>query len=101
MESTYVLGLQVEAIIELLEVSLRTTYFQVDSKFFQQKDGKAMGSSLSPIVSNTYIQHFEELAFDSAQHKNHCCGSSMLMTHLWSGLMAQRSYRISLATSIV
>jgi hypothetical protein len=31
--------------MELLEVFLRTTYFQVDDKFFQQKDGMAMGSS--------------------------------------------------------
>jgi hypothetical protein len=43
---------QVEAIMELLEVCFRTTYFQVDNKFFQQKDGMAMGSSLSPIISN-------------------------------------------------
>jgi hypothetical protein len=28
-------ALQVEAIMELLEVSLRTMYFQVDDKFFQ------------------------------------------------------------------
>jgi hypothetical protein len=32
---------------------------------------------------------------------NHCCDSGTLMTHLWSGLMAQSSYRISSATSIV
>jgi hypothetical protein len=31
--------LQVKAIMELLEVCLRTTYYQVDDKFFQQKDG--------------------------------------------------------------
>jgi hypothetical protein len=45
--------LQVEAIMEPLEVCLRTTseYFQVDNKFFQQKDGRAMGSCQSPIVS--------------------------------------------------
>jgi hypothetical protein len=48
--------LQVEAITELLEVCLRTTYFEVD-KFFQQKDSMAMGSSLSPIVSNFYMEH--------------------------------------------
>jgi hypothetical protein len=30
-------ALQVEAIMELLEVCLRTKYFQVDDKFFQQK----------------------------------------------------------------
>jgi hypothetical protein len=43
--------LQVKAIMELLEVCSRTTYFQVD-KFFQQEDGMAMGNSPSPIVSN-------------------------------------------------
>jgi hypothetical protein len=60
--------LQVEAIMELLEVCLKTTYFQVD-KFFQQKDGMDMGSSLSPIVSNIFMENFEELALDSAQYK--------------------------------
>jgi hypothetical protein len=63
------LVLQVEAIMEVLEVCLRTTYFQVDGKFFQQKDGMAMGSSLSPIVSDIFMEHFEKLAHDSAQHK--------------------------------
>jgi hypothetical protein len=51
--------------MELLEVCLRTTYFQVDDRFFQQKDGMAMGSSLSPIVSNIYMEHFEKLAVGS------------------------------------
>jgi hypothetical protein len=36
--------LQAEAIMEFMEVCLKTTYFQVDVKFFQQKDGMAMGS---------------------------------------------------------
>jgi hypothetical protein len=54
--------LQVEAIMELLQVCLRTTYFHVDDKFFQQKDGMAMGSSLSPIASNNLMEYFEKLA---------------------------------------
>jgi hypothetical protein len=61
--------LQGEAIEELLDVCLRTTYFQVDDKFFQQKDDMAMGSSLSPTVSNIFMEHFEKLALESAQHK--------------------------------
>ncbi|PNF42699.1 hypothetical protein B7P43_G14177 [Cryptotermes secundus] len=61
--------LQVGAIMELLEVCLRTTYFQVDDKFFQQKDGMAMGNSLSPIVSNIFMEHFEKLALDSTPYK--------------------------------
>jgi hypothetical protein len=58
--------LQIEAIMELLEVCLRTTYFQADDKFFQQKDDMAMGSSLSPTVSNIFMEHFEKLTLDSA-----------------------------------
>jgi hypothetical protein len=55
--------------MELLELYLRTTYFQVDDKFFQQKDGMTTGSSLSPIISNIFREHFEKLSLDSAQHK--------------------------------
>jgi hypothetical protein len=55
--------------MELLEVCLRTTYFQLEDKFFQHKDDMAMGSSLSPIVRSIFMEHFEKLALHSAQHK--------------------------------
>jgi hypothetical protein len=55
--------------MELVEICLRTTYFQVDNKFFQQKDGKAMGNFLSPIVRNIFMEHFEKLALGSAPYK--------------------------------
>jgi hypothetical protein len=61
--------LQAEATMELLEVCMNTVYFLVDDKFFQQKNGVVMGSSLSPIVGNIYMEHFEKLALDCAQHK--------------------------------
>jgi hypothetical protein len=61
--------LQVEAIMELLKVCLRTTYFQVGGKFFQQKDGMAMVSSLSPIISSIFMEHFEKRTLDWAQHE--------------------------------
>jgi hypothetical protein len=61
--------LQVDGIMELLEMCLRTTYFQVEDKFFQQKDGMAMGNSLSPVVSNIYMEHFEKLALDTTEYK--------------------------------
>jgi hypothetical protein len=73
--------LQVQAIMELLEVRFRTTYFQVDDKFFQQKGGMAVGASLSPIVSNVFMEHFEKFALDSALHTP-SLGSGALMTHL-------------------
>jgi hypothetical protein len=53
--------------------SLRTAYFQVDDKIFQQKDGMALGSSLSPIISTIYMGNFKKLAFDLTQHKPSPC----------------------------
>jgi hypothetical protein len=50
--------LHVKAIMEPLELYLRTAYFQVDNKYFQQKDGMTMGSCLSPIVCSIYVEHF-------------------------------------------
>jgi hypothetical protein len=41
----------------------------VDDKFFQQKNDMAMGNSLSPIVSNIFMKHFEKVVLDSAQLK--------------------------------
>jgi hypothetical protein len=55
--------------MKLLEVCLKTTYFQVDDKFFQQKDGMAMGYAPSPVVSNIYMENFEELALWTAAHR--------------------------------
>jgi hypothetical protein len=57
--------------MELLEVYLIAIYFQVD-KFFQQKDGMIVGCSLSTIISNIYMENFEKLSLDSAQHKPSC-----------------------------
>jgi hypothetical protein len=34
--------LQVEDVMELLDMSLKTTYFQFEDKFYQRKEGTAM-----------------------------------------------------------
>jgi hypothetical protein len=52
--------LQVEAIVETLQIYFRTPYFQVVDKFIQQKDSKVMGSFVSPIASNIFMEHFEK-----------------------------------------
>jgi hypothetical protein len=61
--------LQVEDVMELLDICLTTTYFQFEGKFCQQKEGMAMGNSLSPVVSNKFMEQFEEIALDIADHK--------------------------------
>jgi hypothetical protein len=55
--------------MELLEVHSRITYFQVEGKFYQQKDGMDMGSCQSPVVSNIYMEGFEKVVLDTAQYK--------------------------------
>jgi hypothetical protein len=63
-------SLQVEDVVELLDICLTTTYFQFDDKLYQQKEGMAMQNSLSPVVSSIFIEHFEEIALDTADHKS-------------------------------
>ena len=55
-------------IIKLLEFCLRSTYFVFQGQHFEQVEGAAMGSPLSPIVSNIYMEHFEARALETAPH---------------------------------
>jgi hypothetical protein len=55
--------------LELLDIRLTTTYFQYHDKFCQKKEGMAMGNSLSLVVSNIFMEHSEEIAFDTADHR--------------------------------
>jgi hypothetical protein len=61
--------LQVEDVMELLDICLTTTYFQFVDKFYQQKEGVSMGNSLSPLVSNIFMEKVEEIALHTADHK--------------------------------
>jgi hypothetical protein len=51
--------LEMNVIMELLEVYLKTKYFQADDKFFHKKESMAIGSSLSPAASSIFKGHFE------------------------------------------
>jgi hypothetical protein len=55
--------------MELLDIYVTTIYFQFEDKFYQQKEGMAMGNSLFPVVSNIFMDNFEEIALDTADHK--------------------------------
>ncbi len=58
-----------ECITELLEVCLRSTYFRYNGNCHEQVDGAAMGSSVSAVVANLYMECFEEEALNSAPVK--------------------------------
>ena len=51
--------LSVQNIIELLGFYLHNLYFSYQNKFYEQVEGAAMGSPVSPIVANLYMEHFE------------------------------------------
>ena len=52
--------LSVDQIVELVTICLKTTYFSYNNKFFLQQHGCAMGSAVSPIVVNLYMERFEQ-----------------------------------------
>ena len=52
--------------VELTELCLRSSYFQFQDKYYEQIEGAAMGSPLSPIVTNLYIESLEEETIRSA-----------------------------------
>ncbi|XP_021964253.1 uncharacterized protein LOC110859600 [Folsomia candida] len=46
-------------IMELLKICLSSTYFQYKDMYFHQKGGTAMGSPISPIVAELFLQMLE------------------------------------------
>ena len=58
--------LSVPDIMELLEFVLTTTYFTFRGQIYQQKFGTAMGSPVSPIVANLFMEDLEQEAIASA-----------------------------------
>ena len=54
-------------IISLLEFCLTTTYFQFQGRFFEQLQEAAMGSPISLIVANLYMEDFENKAINTAE----------------------------------
>ena len=58
--------LSVQNIMELLGFCLNNMYFSFQNKFYEQVEGVAMGSPVSPIVANLYMEHFEGKALASA-----------------------------------
>ncbi|XP_060528287.1 uncharacterized protein LOC132703174 [Cylas formicarius] len=59
-------------VTELFRHCLTTTYFQWNKEFYEQVDGVAMGSPLSPVIANFFIEKFEQQALNTAQKKPKC-----------------------------
>ena len=59
-------SLSVKNSTSLLEFCLNSTYFTFQCRYFEQQEGAAMGSQISPIVANLYMEEFEIKVINSA-----------------------------------
>ena len=58
--------LSVQGIMALLEVCLKSTYFTFRGNFFHLTEGIAMGSPVSSVLANLFMEDFEERAMAEA-----------------------------------
>ena len=58
----------VDGNILLLEFCLKNTYFSFQGQFFEQVEGVAMGSPVSPIVANLYMEYLEQNVLSTDPH---------------------------------
>ena len=83
-----------EQIADLLEMCLRSTYFSFGGNLYQQKEGAAMGSPVSAVVANLYMEfwHWRQRRPDPG------CGRDMLMTLSASSGRAQPRNSFTIST---
>ena len=59
-------SMSIDHITSLLEYCLNSTYFVFQGQHYEQQEGAAMGSPLSPIIANLYMENFETKALNTA-----------------------------------
>ena len=60
-------------LVELVELCLRSSYFEFQGSFYEQVDGTALGSPLSSVIANLYMESLEETAIGSATFQPSLC----------------------------
>ena len=61
-------AMEVGDIILLLEFCLKNTYFSFQGQFYEHVEGSAMGSPVSHIVANLYMEYLEQKDLSTAPH---------------------------------
>ena len=62
------ISMSVGHITSLLEFCLKGTYFTFQGKHYEQLEGAAMGSPISSIVANLYMENFEVICITTSPH---------------------------------
>jgi retron-type reverse transcriptase len=60
-------------VLPFFKHALTSTYFCFDGQFYEQTDGVAMGSPLSPVIANFFVEYYEKKEVEQATHKPVCC----------------------------
>ena len=58
----------IQQITTLLEICLTNTYFLFQGKYHEQVQGAAMGSPISPLIANLFMEEFEVKALTTCPH---------------------------------
>ena len=61
-------SMSIPKITSLLEFCLTHTYFLFQGKYYEQVQGAAMGSPISPLIANIFMEEFDARAFTSFPH---------------------------------
>ena len=59
-------SIPISQLVGLVELWLRTMYFQFQDDYFKQTDSAAMGCPLSPVIANWFTEDLEQKAIQSA-----------------------------------
>ena len=76
-------SMSVNHIISPMEFCLKNTYFVFQGRYYEELEGAAMGSPISPIVDTLYMEDFKVKAHNTSPHPQ-VCGKVMWTTHLLS-----------------
>ena len=55
----YFKGLEQSDFKKLLDLALKDSYFKFNNALYKQTAGLAMGSAISPLIANVFLNHFE------------------------------------------
>ena len=61
-------SMSIAQITSLLEFCLTHTYFLFQGKYYEQVQGAAMGSPISPLIANIFMEEFEVKTLNSFPH---------------------------------
>ena len=61
-------SMSIQQITSLLEFCLSHTYFLFQGKYYEQVQSAAMGSPISPLIANIFMEEFEVKALPSFPH---------------------------------